>query len=167
MTPATRLFSCPLFALALPLLRADSAATEQGVVAVQQGRYTEARRLLQDALKVDPHDEHARTFLALAQAATGHCPEAVSSLTDRFNNSADHDLARLTGLALVQCVVAEGQPAAAVPLLGQLEARYPDDADVLYLAARIHMKAFNDATRRMFEKTPASYRVNQLSAEIF
>ena len=38
MTPATRLFSCALFALALPLLRADSAATEQGVVAFQQGR---------------------------------------------------------------------------------------------------------------------------------
>jgi tetratricopeptide (TPR) repeat protein len=29
------------------------------------------------------------------------------------------------------------------------------------------MRAFNDVTRRMFEKTPASYRVNQLSAEIF
>jgi tetratricopeptide (TPR) repeat protein len=49
----------------------------------------------------------------------------------------------------------------------QLEAKYPDDADVLYQAARLHMKAFNDVTRRMFEKTPASYRVNQLSAEIF
>jgi tetratricopeptide (TPR) repeat protein len=49
----------------------------------------------------------------------------------------------------------------------QLEAKYPDDADVLYQAARVHMRAFNDATRRMFEKTPASYRVNQLSGEIF
>jgi tetratricopeptide (TPR) repeat protein len=166
MMPVTRLFPCALFALALPLLGADSV-TEQGVVAFQQGRYAEARRLLREALKGHPRDEHARTFLALAQAATGHCPEAVGSLTDRFNNSANPDLARLAGLALVQCVVAEGQPAAAVPLLGQLEARYPDDADVLYLAARVHMKAFNDATRRMFEKTPASYRVNQLSAEIF
>ena len=54
-----------------------------------------------------------------------------------------------------------------MPLVSQLETKYPDDADVLYLSARVHMKAFNDATRRMFEKTPASYRVNQLSAEIF
>ena len=29
------------------------------------------------------------------------------------------------------------------------------------------MKAFNDATYQMFQKTPASYRVNQLSGEIF
>jgi tetratricopeptide (TPR) repeat protein len=166
MMPVTRLFPCALFALALPLQGADSV-TEQGVVAFQQGRYTEARRLLQEALKGDPRDEHARTFLALAQAATGHCAEAVPPLADRFNNSANPDLARLAGIALVQCVVAGGQPAADVPLVGQLEARYPDDADVLYLAARVHMKAFNDATRRMFEKTPASYRVNQLSAEIF
>jgi len=166
MMPATRLFPCALFALTLPLLGADST-TEQGVAAFQQGRYSEARRLLQDALKSDPRDEHARTFLALTQAATGHCPDAVPSLTDRFHNSANPDLARLAGLALVQCVAAGGQPGAAVPLAGQLQARYPNDADALYLAARVHMKAFNDATRRMFEKTPASYRVNQLSAEIF
>ena len=166
MMPATRLFSCALLALAWPLLGADSV-TEQGVAAFQQGRYGEARRLLQDALKQDPHDEHAITFLALAQAATGHCADAVGSLKDRFNNSANPDLARLAGLALVQCVVAGDRPAAAVPLVSQLETKYPDDADVLYLSARVHMKAFNDATRRMFEKTPASYRVNQLSAEIF
>ena len=153
-------------ALALPLLGADSA-TEQGVAAFEQGRYTEARRLLQDALKGDPHDEHALTFLALAQVASGHCPEAVPSLTDRFNNSANPDLARLAGLALVQCAVAGGEITKAVPLAVQLETRYPNDADALYQAARVHMRAFNDATRRMFEKTPASYRVNQLSAEIF
>jgi len=29
------------------------------------------------------------------------------------------------------------------------------------------MKAWNDAVFQMFEKTPASFRVNQLSAEIF
>ncbi len=38
---------------------------------------------------------------------------------------------------------------------------------MLYLAARVHMRAFNDATLQMFRKTPASYRVNQLSGEIF
>ena len=93
MMPVTRLFPCALFALALPLQGADSV-TEQGVVAFQQGRYTEARRLLQEALKGDPRDEHARTFLALAQAATCHCAEAVPPLADRFNNSANPDLDR-------------------------------------------------------------------------
>ena len=155
-----------LLLAALPLAAADSL-TEQGVAAFQQGRYLEADRLLQDALKADPNDEHARTFLALARAATGHCPEAVADLSDRFQKSANPDLSRLAGLALTQCYIAQEETDKAIPIAGQLAARYPDDADVLYLAARVHMRAFNDATRRMFEKTPASYRVNQLSAEIF
>jgi tetratricopeptide (TPR) repeat protein len=151
---------------ACPLLSAEST-TEQGVIAFQQGRYLQASRLLEDAVRSDPRDDHARTFLALTRAATGHCPETIPDLTDRFRKSANADLARLAGLALVQCLAAQADTAQAVPIAGELEAKYPDDADVLYQAARIHMRAFNDATRRMFEKTPASYRVNQLSGEIF
>src|ERR1017187_8394505 len=155
-----------LMAVAGPLWGAEST-TEQGLIAFQQGHYLQASRLLADAVRSNPRDEHARTFLALARAATGHCPEAVPDLTDRFQKSENRDLARLAGLALAQCLVAQGDTAKAAPIAGQLEAKYPDDADVLYQAARVHMSAFNDATRRMFEKTPASYRVNQLSGEIF
>jgi tetratricopeptide (TPR) repeat protein len=155
-----------LMAVSGPLSGAASN-TEQGVIAFEQGHYVQASRLLADALSSNPRDEHARTFLALARAATGHCPEALPDLTDRFQKSENRDLARLAGLALAQCLLAQGDLPAALPIAGQLEARYPDDADVLYQAARIHMRAFNDATRRMFEKNPASYRVNQLSGEIF
>ena len=155
-----------LLLLALPLLGADSL-TERGVAAFQQGHYLEAGRLLQDALKADPNDDHARTFLALSRAATGHCAEAIPDLADRFDKSANPDLSRLAGLALAGCFVSEGQTGKALPVTARLEAKHPDDADVLYQTARVHMKAFNDVTRRMFDKTPASYRVNQLSAEIF
>src|ERR1017187_1161150 len=93
---------CALLLLALPLLAADSL-TERGVAAFQQGHYIEAGRLLQDALKADPTDDHARTFLALSRAATGHCAEAIPALADRFDNSANPDLSRLAGLALAQC----------------------------------------------------------------
>ena len=145
----------------------SDSLTEQGIAAFQHGHYVEACRLLQDAVTRDPNDEHARAFLALARAGAGHCGDAIAELTARFAASADPDLARLTGLALVQCLVARGETAKAVPVAAQLEAKYPDDADVLYQAARLHMKAFNDVTRLMFERTPASYRVNELSAEIF
>lgn len=164
MTRGIRIISCGMLALALA---AADSTTEQGVAAFQQGRYLDAGRLLEQALRSNPLDDHARTFLALTRAATGHCPEAVPALTDRFQKSANPDLSRMAGLALVQCYVSDGETANAIPVAGQLEARYPDDADVLYQAARVHMKAFNDATRKMFEKTPASYRVNQLSGEIF
>jgi tetratricopeptide (TPR) repeat protein len=165
--PAPQLRLSVFLVLALPLCAAGQSVTEQGISAFQHGRYAEASRLLQEAARRDPADEHARAFLALARAASGHCAEAIGDLTARFNSSANPDLARLSGLALVQCLSTEGKTDRALAFATQLEAKYPDDADVLYQAARLHMKAFNDATHRMFEKTPASYRVNQLSAEIF
>src|ERR1035437_2749348 len=161
----TLLFAFLLLALSLPA--AGQSGTEQGINAFQQGRYVEACRLLQDAVTHDPTDEHARAFLALARAAGGHCVPAIEELTARFHSSSTPDLARLAGLALVQCMSTAGDTDKALAVATQLEAKYPDDADVLYQAARLHMKAFNDVTRHMFEKTPASYRVNQLSAEIF
>ncbi|HEY1220882.1 MAG: tetratricopeptide repeat protein [Bryobacteraceae bacterium] len=155
-----------IFVLAMPLFAGDSL-TELGISAFQQGRFVEAVRLLQKAYSSDPHDEHTRAFLALARAGAGHCAEAIPELTALSGASAYPELARLTGLALVQCLVARGETDKALPMEAQLAAKYPDDADVLFQAARLHMKAFNDVTRRMFERTPASYRVNQLSAEIF
>ena len=134
--------------LASPLCTAQSG-TEQGINAFQQGRYVEACRLLQEAVNHDPSDEHARTFLALARAAGGHCAEALAELTARFHSSADPDLARLAGLALVQCMSTAGDTDKALAVATQLEAKYPDDADVLYQAARLHMKAFNDVTRQI------------------
>jgi len=163
---ALGLLSSFALALAMPLCGADSLA-EQGVEAFQHGHYVEACRLLEGAVGRDPRDEYARAFLALARAGTGHCADAIPELTARFGASADADLARLSGLALVQCLVSRGETDKAVPVEAQLATRYPDDADVLYQAARLHMRAFNDVTHRMFERTPASFRVNQLSAEIF
>jgi len=143
-----------LAALALSASASESA-TEKGIAAFRNGRYVEAKQLLGEAVARDSHDEHARTFLALTNAASGHCAEAIPDLADRFAKSRDADLRRLAGLALVECTES------------QLQAAYPADADVLYQTARTHMKAFNDATYQMFQKTPASYRVDQLSGEIF
>jgi tetratricopeptide (TPR) repeat protein len=168
MMPVTSA-SLLLLVLVMPV-GAESSVDQtvaQGIAAFQQGRYGDASRQLHDALKQDPANEHARTFLALTRAATGHCAEAIPDLSSRFNQSPDAALSRLAGLALAQCLVTQNDVNKAVPVVMQLEAKYPDDADVLYEAARVHMKAFNDATLQMFQKTPSSWRVNQLSAEIF
>src|ERR1022692_302092 len=105
-----RLRACPtmMVLVAGALLGADSS-TEQGVIAFQQGHYLQATRLLADAVRANPHDEHARTFLALTRAATGHCPEAVTDLTDRFQKSENRDLARAAGLAPAQWLGAQGE----------------------------------------------------------
>jgi tetratricopeptide (TPR) repeat protein len=74
---------------------------------------------------------------------------------------------RLAALGAVKCYGAGGRETKALGLLDEMSARWPNDADVLYLKAKLHMKAFNDATLAMFQRTPASYRVHQLSGEIF
>jgi tetratricopeptide (TPR) repeat protein len=74
---------------------------------------------------------------------------------------------RLAAIAAVKCYSAAGAETKAFGLLEEMSARWPNDADVLYLKAKLHMKAFNDTTLAMFQRSPASYRVHELSAEIF
>jgi tetratricopeptide (TPR) repeat protein len=53
------------------------------------------------------------------------------------------------------------------PLLEQLQRAYPGDADVLYETAKAHRKGWDEAVEQLYRKAPASFRVNQLSGEIF
>lgn len=136
------------------LVAATLHASDDGIQAFKEGRYSEAMVQLRGA-----KDPSGRAFLALTQAALGDCKSALPGLTASY---VDPTLSRLTGLAAVKC-----DPAHAFIRIQQLEERFPNDPDVLYTAAKLHMKAFNDASFAMFQRAPASYRVHELSAEIF
>jgi tetratricopeptide (TPR) repeat protein len=138
-----------------------------GIEAFHRGRYAEARQMLERAVAASPSDAAARTFLALSRAATGACDAARTELEQQLTNNSEAALRRLAGIALVQCGLARNRLADVWPVLNQLQKSFPDDADVLYETARVHMKAWNDAVFQMHQKTPASFRVNQLSGEIF
>jgi tetratricopeptide (TPR) repeat protein len=155
------------FALALLSigLLAGESARETGIAAFKQGRYSVALKELKEAA-TDPSDQVARVFLALTQAALGDCKTALPGLTVNAD-SLDAVVYRLAGLAAVRCYSVTGDGAGASSLLQRLETRFPHDADVLYTSAKLHMRAFNDVTFAMFERVPASYRVHELSAEIF
>ena len=156
-----------LFCFAAVLLLAQAAeAPEKGIVEFTSGQYSEALTDLRAAVARRPDDERAKTFLALTEAALGDCSNAIPELSSELA-SATAPLDRLAGLALAKCDTAEGHTPAALTALNTLEIRYPRDEDVLYLTAKLHMKAFNDATYDMFQRTPSSYRVHELSAEIF
>jgi tetratricopeptide (TPR) repeat protein len=133
--------------LVLPALADD--ALSRGIEAFHAGRYTEARTYLEQS-----KDAQASVFLALVEAATGSCTEAVPRLAEAFAHGAEPGLRKLTGEALMSCVESN------------LKTEYPADADVLYQSARAHLKAWNDVVYQMFQKTPGSYRVNQISGEI-
>jgi tetratricopeptide (TPR) repeat protein len=136
---------------------------EKGIAEFHRGEYAAAQASLEKA----PDSVQRRAFLAMARAASGHCDAARPDLAQQFAETPDAELRRLTGLALCQCNLAQGHYDEAFPVLARLKALYPGDADVLYQAARFHMKAWNDTLFEMFQKVPSSYRVNQISAEVF
>lgn len=139
------------------------AQLAEGVAAFNRGDYKSARQYLAGAGK----DERARVYLALTDAATGQCDAAMPALESGFRAKSDANMRKLAGLALAQCRIAAKQFAEAEPVVRQLEAEFPSDADVLYVSADLHMKAWNDAIYRMYRNAPSSYRVNELSAEVF
>jgi tetratricopeptide (TPR) repeat protein len=133
---------------------------DQGVAQFQRGEYDAARRTLSSA----PESETRDVFLSLAEAATGQCATAMPRLRGSYTSP---DLRRLASLGLIQCLLAQDRVNDALPVAARLEAEFPSDADVLYQTARLHMRAFNDSVTRMFQLAPSSFRVNQLSGEIF
>jgi tetratricopeptide (TPR) repeat protein len=158
MTPATNRIAVALLSAGL-ILGADTALRTEGIAAFQSGRYSSALPKLQQALKDDPTDKLAARFLALTEAARGNCKSALPVLA--------RDADPLAGLGAAKCYSALGDDESALALLGKLAREHPDNPDILYESARLHMKAFNDDTFVMFQRAPASYRVHELSAEIF
>jgi len=148
--------------LAALTARAQQDSLEQGIAEFHRGEYAAAQASLEKAAD----SPQRRAFLALARAASGHCAAARPDLAKQFAETPDTELRRLTGLALSQCDLAQAHYDDAFPVLARLKNLYPGDADVLYQAARLHMKAWNDTLFEMFQKAPSSFRVNQISAEI-
>ena len=138
----------------------QSAPASPGVAAFERGDYAAAREILKQA----PNDPEASLYLALMRAATGECDAVLADLAQRFQSDPS---ARLAGLALAQCHITAKRFREAAPVVAQLEAKFPSDADVLYLSASFHMKAWNDAIYRLYQNAQASIRVDQLSGEVF
>ena len=163
MMPGTSSIRCSSWLFAVALLRAQSPLAD-GIAAFKRGDYKTARTKLEQA----PADAQARLFLALAKAATSECEAAIAELTKGFSAATSTTASRrLAGVALAQCQIRAKRFAEAGAVVAQLQNAFPSDADVLYVAADYHMKAWNDAIYRMYREAPASYRVDQLSAEVF
>ena len=130
-----------------------------GLQAFDKGDYAAAEQALTGL-----DDAGANAILAATYAATGRCHRAEPALQADYP---DPKLRLLTGLALARCRIAQQRFVEAGQSLAKLEEEFPKNPDVLYEQARLHLKAWNGAVERMFENAPASFRVNQLSAEIF
>jgi tetratricopeptide (TPR) repeat protein len=152
--------------LLLALLAPQSDPLIDGIAHFQRGEYVAAESSLEQAVRMRP-DPRAPVFLALARAANGKCDVAIPELKKQFSIASDAQLRRLTGLGLARCYLSANRFENALGVLVHLKKLYPSDADVLYETARLHMKAWNETVHEMFQQTPSSFRVNQLSGEIF
>ena len=164
MTPGTSTLT-PRAALRIAAVLCFCAAaavaqTADGIAAFNRGDYHAAREILRKS----PSGPRASLFLALSDAALGDCDSAIPELSRAFQSSLDR---RLAGLALAQCQIGAKRFPEAGAVVLELEKLYPSDPDVLYVSANYHMKAWNDAIYRMYQRAPSSYRVDQLSAEVF
>lgn len=158
-----RAISVIAFVVSAALAQSPDQQITSGIAAFHKGNYTEARSILAHF----PNDAQALTFLALAKAGSGQCPDAEPELSRQFSSNHDSELRRLSGLAIVQCHLANNNFDMIFPVLSVLERDFPKDEDVLYESAKVYNRAWNDAVQRMFRATPASFRLNQLSAEVF
>src|SRR5579871_4344706 len=129
-----------LFALAAFSAWGQDDPLQTGIAAFHRGQYAAAIASLDKA----PDSAARRTFQALARAGYGQCDAAQPELAEQFEKNDDAALRRLAGLALAQCYLAAGRFDQALPVVTRLKALFPGDADVLYEAARLHMKAWND-----------------------
>jgi len=157
-------------AISLFLIAGLAAVAQQdplvdGIQAFSKGDYQAAERLLTQSLK-QHEDPRARAFLAITVAATGRCDAARADLQNAME-TAQGEVRKLAGLALAQCLTNASQFEDAAAVLMKLRAQYPSDADVLYQTAREQMRAWNDTIYQLYKRNPSSFRVNQLSGEIF
>jgi tetratricopeptide (TPR) repeat protein len=158
------------FFLLLPILLAAQTAEstlDRGIEAFHKGQYDQAQKLFEATVKASPADARAITFLAISRAAIGDCNRSYDELKLQAGRNSDAEIRRLAGLACIQCLLPHNEFPQIMPLLERLQKQYPDDPDVMYEAARVYNKAWNFSIYDLFQKAPASYRVNQLSAEIF
>ena len=152
-------------ALALAFLVAGTAARadepfEAGLRLVETGDYLLAKERFAES-----SDPRAAVLTAIVNASLGACAEALPALASAATG--DPTTARLAGLATARCAVAAERFDTALAALSGLRSRHPADPEVLYETARLHLKGWNEAVAAMFGASPASFRVNQLSAEIF
>ncbi|MDQ6678689.1 MAG: tetratricopeptide repeat protein [Acidobacteriota bacterium] len=155
------------FLIAAMLCAESGDAFSNALNEYRLGHLKAAERYAQEAMKQSAHNAEAQVLLALVRAGQGDCLRQRTALGSAWRSNGFPELRRLAGLAAVQCAIAQEKPEGGITILEELKQAYPQDADVLYLGAKLYMKGWNTQVADMFAKAPASYRVNQLSGEIF
>jgi predicted Zn-dependent protease len=141
--------------------------TALGVLLYGSGKQQAAAEALEKALSIRPDAGRAQLFLALSRADQGQCADAQPVLQQQFQAQSAGKLQKITGLALLSCAAGNESPVGAVGTVTRLRQLYPDDPDVLYEAAELYTRLWNQNAGELIAKHPDSWRVHQLAGEVY
>jgi tetratricopeptide (TPR) repeat protein len=136
-------------------------------IAYQNARLVpEALRALERALQLDPRLPEVPALLGLDYARLDRYSEALPYLEKAFAEESEPAVRSLVGQQLAQSYFVLGKQGLGLTTVQKLRDLFPDDADVLYAAAKAYANLWNDAVQRMIAKAPGSYQVHQMLAEV-
>ena len=141
--------------------------TGLGILLYGKGRAEEAEQALNRAIQIDPGESRARLFLGLSEADLRHCDQAMPILDKYFGTEPVGRLQRLAGLAIVGCAIPGADPLPALQTIERMKQAYPGDPDVLYAAAELYTRLWNESAGELITSHPESYRVHELAGEVY
>jgi tetratricopeptide (TPR) repeat protein len=145
----------------------SEAWTGLGVLLYGEGKSEAAVPALRSALKLNLLENRADLFLGLSEADLRQCDQATPILERHFKSEPVGRLQRLTGLALLSCTSVTSDLMPALQTVAKLKALYPDDPDILYKAAELDTRLWNQDAGVLIARHPESYRVHQLAGEVY
>jgi tetratricopeptide (TPR) repeat protein len=102
---------------------------------------------------------------AIALAEQGRCREAIPILRKAVTTSASKDERKRAGLLGLRCAMTADDRLVAGELLGQLARQFPNDPEVLYLAAHAYSDLSMRAAGELAQKAPLSVQARRMNAE--
>jgi tetratricopeptide (TPR) repeat protein len=102
---------------------------------------------------------------AIALAEQGHCKEALPVLRRALTSSGSKEERKKAGVLGVRCAIGADDRVMAGELLGQLGKQFPNDPDVLYVAAHAYSDLSMRAASDLAERAPQSVEARKMNAE--
>jgi Tfp pilus assembly protein PilF len=137
-----------------------------GTIYYAQRRYTEASAAFRKALRLRPSLKGAEAFLGMSEARQGRTEQALPLLEKGFRNPLNDQWKLESGLLLVDAYQRRGESTKLQEVVAVLERDFPQNAEVLYLAYRIHSSLGARAVAALVKVAPDSARLRQITAEL-
>lgn len=137
-----------------------------GTVYYAQGQYAKATAEFRAALAIRPGMKGVEPFLGMSEARAGNVRAAVPLLEKGFQNPISEEWRLEAGLLLVDGYQRLDDRAKLQQTLASLERAYPANAEVLYLAYRVHAAFAARSVAALVKAAPDSARLHQIAGEM-